>query len=101
MKIKEWLKTNEATYDYNLTQRFHPLFCTYICYNSGSFNVYLSSRLWKFHTRVFISRIYVFKGVLTLSFNVLFRCGGSLILEYLCSNLLTVAVLEFGYLCME
>lgn len=47
------------------------------------FNVYLTSRLWKFHTRVFISRIYVFKGVLTWSFNVLFRCGGSLILEYM------------------
>lgn len=32
MKIKEWLKTNEATYDYNLTQRFIlffvPIFAT-------------------------------------------------------------------------
>lgn len=34
MKIKEWLKMNEDTYDYILTQRFHPLFCTYICFNS-------------------------------------------------------------------
>lgn len=74
---------NDDTYDYNLIQRLHPLFCTYICYNSGYFNVYLSSRLQKFHTRVCISRIYVFKRALTWSFNVLFRCVGSSIIEYM------------------
>lgn len=87
---------NKDTYDDNLRERSHSLYCINIrlanwikshskckCHNSDYFNIYLSSGLHQFYTSIHKQNLCLQKTVDTVFQCVLFRCVGSLTMGYM------------------